>query len=452
MSRRWVSRLLDPGIASDVTVMLHDSPPRDIEFLLFANGSGGDVDPMLAIGRALRDRGHRVVIVANPYFETAVRAAGLTFAGIGSAEIYRQRMEDPTLWQFGRGFRVLFSDMIDNMRPLYDVIRVRAVPGHTVVVAPMGGLGARLANEKLGVPLVNVQLQPLAFRSHYEQPGLTVPTVLKPLLPPLRRAWLRAVDRRLLDPPVAPALNAFRAELGLAPVARVFDGWAFSRDLIVGLFPDWFAHPPRDWPRQLKLTGFPLCDRDDDADLPATLARFLSSGTRPIVFTAGTAMRVAKKFFETSVGVCERLRERGVLVTPFADQLPNPLPAGVIHAPYAPFSRLLSRACAIVHHGGIGTLAQAMHAGIPQLLTPMNFDQPDNAVRLTALGVADRIRPRDYSVAAAAKKLSALRTSPQVAARCRVMAQRLAHNDSVTATCRLIESVVPTALARNGAA
>jgi rhamnosyltransferase subunit B len=438
--------------AVGVTVMLHESPTPGVEFILFAMGSGGDVYPMFAIGKALRDRGHRVLVVANPYFETAARDAGLAFTGLGSAETYRQRMEDPTLWQFGRGFRVLFTDMIDNMRPLYDLIRVRAVPDHTVVVAPMGGLGARLANEKLGVPLVNVQLQPIAFRSLYEQPGLTVPAVLKPLLPPLRRAWLRAVDRRLLDPPVVPALNAFRAELGLPPVTRVFDGWAFSRDLVIGLFPDWFARPPRDWPGQLKLTGFPLCDRGDDAELPSELSRFLSNGTRPIVFTLGTAMRASKTFFEISVGVCERLGERGVLVTPFTDQLPQPLPSNVIHAPYAPFSRLLPKAAAIVHHGGIGTLAQAMRAGIPQLLTPMNFDQPDNAVRVTALGVADRLRLRNYTIAAAATKIATLRTSAQVAAQCRVMAQRLAQSDSVTATCRLIESAVPSARARNGAA
>src|SRR5206468_4487884 len=147
--------------------MLHDPSPPDVEFILFPMWSGGDVYPTLGIGKALRDGGHRVVIAANPYFETAVRAAGLAFAGIGSADAYRRRLEDPTLWQFGRGFKVFFTDMIDNMRPLYDTIRVRAVPNHTVVVAPSSGLGARLANEKLGVPLVSMQLQPLAFRSRF---------------------------------------------------------------------------------------------------------------------------------------------------------------------------------------------------------------------------------------------------------------------------------------------
>jgi UDP:flavonoid glycosyltransferase YjiC (YdhE family) len=433
-------------------MMLHNPPPPDVEFILFTMGSGGDVYPTLDIGKALRDRGHRVVIAANPYFESAARAVGLAFAGIGSADVYRRRLEDPTLWQLGKGFKVLFTDMIDNMRPLYDAIRVRAVPNHTVVIAPSSGLGARVASEKLGVPLVSLQLQPIAFRSLYEQPGITVPGALKPLLPPLRRAWLRVLDRRLLDPHLAPALNGFRAELGLPPVTRVFDGWAFSPDLIIGLFPDWFAPPPRDWPPQLKLTGFPLCDRGDSAELSSELTRFLADGEPPIVFTLGTAMQFAKNFFQTSIDVCQRLQARGVLVTGFAGQLPRPLPSRVLHVPYAPFSRLLPKASVIVHHGGIGTLAQAMRAGIPQLVTPMNFDQPDNAARLSRLGVADRIRLRDYAPAVAAKKLRALLTSPLVASQCRALSQRLAPTDAVAATCRLIESMVPAPLADRGAA
>src|SRR6185295_8567691 len=122
---------------------------------------------------------------------------------------------------------------------------------------------------------------------------------------------------------------------------------------------------------------------------------------------------------------------RGVLLTGFGDQLPQPLPAGLVHASYASFSRLLPKAAAIVHHGGIGTIAQALRAGVPQLVTPMNFDQPDNARRVERLGVADRLRMRDYQPAVAARKLSALIASPQIAAQCRVMAGRLAFNDSL---------------------
>jgi len=424
----------------------------NLEFILFAMGSAGDIFPMIAVGKALRERGHSVVVAVNPVFEGAVREAGLTFTAIGSAEAYRRRMNDPALWQFGKGFKVLFTDMLENIRPLFDTIRARAVPGRTVVVSPSAGFGARLANEALDVPLVNLQLQPIAFRSVYDQPGLDVPRALRPLLPVVRRGWLRMLDRRLLDPQLAPAVNAFRAELGLPPVSRVFDRWAFSPDLVIGLFPDWFAPPQPDWPAQVKLTGFPLSDSGGESALPTELAQFLDEGDPPIVFTLGTAMKFAAPFLKTSAEVCRLHKVRGVLVTRFRDQLPAPLPAGVLHVDHAPFSRLLPRARAIVHHGGIGTLAQAMRAGIPQLVTPMNFDQPDNALRLVRLGVGDRISLRKYEPSVAARKLATLLASPSVAASCRAVAKRLADADAMSATCRLIESVAPAMLARHGAA
>ena len=79
-----------------------------------------------------------------------------------------------------------------------------------------------------------------------------------------------------------------------------------------------------------------------------------------------------------------------MLLTPYADQVP-PLPAFARHYPYIALQRLAPRAAAIIHHGGIGTAAQAVRAGIPQFLAPVFFDQFDNAARLETLGVGRRM-------------------------------------------------------------
>jgi rhamnosyltransferase subunit B len=417
-------------------------PRSPLEIFMFALGSGGDVYPTLGIGRALSARGHRVRVAANPYFEASVANTGVQFLPIGNAEDYRRRIDDPTLWRLGKGFKVLFREMLDNTRPVYDTIASQWTQGRTVVVAPTAALGARLANEKLGVPLANVQLQPLAFRSLHEQPGLRVPDALRPVLPSLRRAWLAALDKWVLDAELLPGLNAIRADLGLPPVRRVFNQWIYSPNLILGLFPDWFARPQPDWPPQARLTGFPLFADGDEA-LPADLQRFLDSGEPPIVFTLGTAMRFAATFFEVSVEVCRILKRRGLLLTKFANQVPSGLPENVKHVEFVALGTLLPRCAALVHHGGIGTLAQGLRAGIPQLVTPMNFDQPDNALRLSQLGVADRLRLSAYKPDPAARKLAALLGSPEIAARCRTIARSIDTVDSVTATCQLIESVIP---------
>jgi rhamnosyltransferase subunit B len=94
----------------------------------------------------------------------------------------------------------------------------------------------------------------------------------------------------MIDPVIAPPLNAFRAGKGLPPVTRVVHDWWHSPDLVIGLFPEWFAAPQPDWPRQMKLTGFPLFDERGFEPLGAELEAFLAAGAAPIAFTPGSAM------------------------------------------------------------------------------------------------------------------------------------------------------------------
>ena len=109
------------------------------------------------------------------------------------------------------------------------------------------------------------------------------------------------------------------------------------------------------------------------------------------------------------------------------------------HAAYIPFSALLPRAAALVHHGGIGTLAQGLAAGRPHLVMPMAFDQFDNAARLVRLGVGRVLRPRRFTGPAVARELAALLDSDVVADRCAAVARRFEGTDPVARTCDLIE-------------
>ena len=100
------------------------------------------------------------------------------------------------------------------------------------------------------------------------------------------------------------------------------------------------------------------------------------------------------------------------------------MPPSVRHFDYLPLSQLLPRCAAIVHHGGIGTTAQGFAAGIPQLMMPMAFDQPDNAARAERLGVARSISPRAFRPAAVARLLDQLIDRPETAASCQRIAQQ----------------------------
>jgi UDP:flavonoid glycosyltransferase YjiC (YdhE family) len=227
--------------------------------------------------------------------------------------------------------------------------------------------------------------------------------------------------------------------MGLPGVRRIFDEWRNSPQAVIGLFPDWFAQPAPDCPAALRLTGFLFNDCGNMADLSPEVDAFLSAGPPPIVCTPGSATRSAHSFFEESIRACVQLKRRGLLFTPHAEQIPACLPPGIRHFQYAPFGRVLKRACALIHTGGIGTAAQALAAAIPQIVMPLKNDQPDNARRLQRLGVSRTISRSTFRASLVHDALWELLACPEVAKRCRLFAARIAAADPLAETCRLIE-------------
>lgn len=144
------------------------------------------------------------------------------------------------------------------------------------------------------------------------------------------------------------------------------------------------------------------------------LLRFLDEGPPPIVFTLGSAaVRVAGDFYRESVAVAKLLQRRAVLLVGNDQNRPKePLPEGIVAFNYAPFGELLPRAKALVHQGGVGTTGQALRAGIPMLVVPFAHDQPDNAARITRLGVGRTISRSNYKAGRVAKELRELLLNP----------------------------------------
>jgi UDP:flavonoid glycosyltransferase YjiC (YdhE family) len=93
------------------------------------------------------------------------------------------------------------------------------------------------------------------------------------------------------------------------------------------------------------------------------------------------------------------------------------LPEGVAALDHAPFSKLFPRAAAVVHQGGIGSIGQLLRAGRPQLVVPFAVDQPDNALRVQRLGVAEALYPRRYAARRVTRRLGRLREDATYACR-----------------------------------
>ena len=181
---------------------------------------------------------------------------------------------------------------------------------------------------------------------------------------------------------------------------------------MLALFSRVFAQPQPDWPKQTAITGFCFYDGNHDAPIPQELTRFLENGSPPIVFTLGSsAVWVARDFFQESIQAAKRLGRRAVLLIGDERNLPHALPEGIIALDYVPYQSLLPKACAVVHHGGVGTTSQGLLAGVPTLIVPFAFDQADNAEHARKVGTSRTIYRNKYFATRVASELDTLLTA-----------------------------------------
>jgi len=196
-----------------------------------------------------------------------------------------------------------------------------------------------------------------------------------------------------------------------------------------------------DWPPNTHLAGFVLHDDSHRQVISAEVQEFLAAGPPPLVFTPGSAGATMHDFFRDSVEACRIGGYRAMLVTNFPEQLPAQLPNGVRAFPYLPFSQILPRCAALIYPGGIGTMAQAIKAGIPHLVVPHAHDQPDNAFRVKRLGLGDWIYPEHYKAPRVAAALKNLLGSEKLRARCDEYAHKIDSAAARERACEWIESL-----------
>ena len=414
-----------------------------MEFFLVAVGTHGDVLPFIALGHELARRGHGVAVAAPAPFEGMVRRAGLPFQPLGTVADYERVIRAPDLWHPRRGVRPLFeyATALAEITVLWLGASWARERNGVVVASPLA-LGARVAQDLYDLPLATMQVMPFLIESAHAPPrlpGLPLPSFLSARF----RSWMNlGADRYVIGPAALPPLNALRAKLGLGPVHRLRFWWNSPTRMLL-MFPGWFTPPQPDWPEQAIQIGFPLVDRFGDvAEMPPELSAFLDAGDAPLAFTYGSAMRQGGRFFETAIRRCERMGRRGVLLAPQNGQVRRDLPPGIIHLSYAPFGQLLPRCAALIHHGGIGTVAQAFAAGIPQLVVPVAFDHFDEGRRLTELGLGASLSRRAFRPARAARELDRLLNDPAVLKACAEAKARVLAEDAIAVACDRAEDML----------
>lgn len=355
-----------------------------MHIIVIAVGTAGDVHPLLGLSRTFADHGHRVSFCTSPAFADTVERCGFRCLPLGTVEEYQTTVNDPELWKPRTSLKVLWAGVSKTMQPMFDMLCAEA-DGQTILAGHPWAFGARFFHEKYGVPMMTLQVSPSTFLSA-KRPPIHKQLNLPMFLPwQIRAALLWALERGMLDKVCAPDINRMRATLGLSPVKRVMSRWMYSPQGVLGLFPEWFAPPQTDWPPAVQLTGFPLFDGAALGGADAEVEDFLETGDPPIVFTPGSTLVDEAEYYQAAAASLDALGCRGIFLGG-KGSMKGPGNANILVRSYIPLSKLLPRARALVHHGGIGTISQAFAAGIPQLITPFAHDQFDNAARVERLG------------------------------------------------------------------
>lgn len=412
--------------------------------LIITIGGAGDINPFIAIGLALQRKGHDVVMLVNPFFERQIRDAGVGYRPLGELFDLRKIADSPELMHERKGPRVALRKFLLPAIPI--ILDALEAAVHElkpdIVLSHPSAHGTRWICERLGVPWAVGVLAPITWLSR-KDPGVL--QSWEPDTPPLwyvrSRFFVgRWILRWLLDRP----LNPIRRRYGFPPQRDLFLADVRGGAVNLGLWSRHLRGPTSDDPPNGRICGFPWFDRDQDLEHPAAeLDRFLSEGEPPIIFTLGTSVvHVGGNFYDHAAEACRLLGRRGLLLTRHEEYARRNLPNGVSAFTYAPFSTVLPRGCATVHHGGVGTMAQAMRAGRPTLIVPFAYDQFDHAARAKRLGVSVTVKRKQISPRSLAAALRTVLDDPDVVRRAEQLGKKLSEEDGALNAVTALEEAV----------
>ena len=416
--------------------------------IITSYGSTGDLNPFLAIGAALRDRGHAVTFAVEDSFAPAVTALDFPthrLSGDMEADLlpYQRAM-------FGGGSPFASVGAIVNhyiaphLRARIEELRA-ACEGADLLLSSASQMAARAVAELTGIPWISVALSP-TFASRYLVPqpqAFELPALLQHTANRIGWSLGNAALRRIVDRPI----NAARAELGLPPGRDLLSYGSLSRAYTAVAVSPGFAPRPPDWPTYVRVTGFCFWDTPSAWREPPELAALLD-GARPVVAVSAGSMAPSVRrqfvdFFTASVAAIWSIGARALVIGAEPESLPEiARESETLVLPFAPFSSVYPRCAAVIHHGGIGTLAQALRAGVPSLVVPWGADQFFTAGQVARIGAGRWLRRRGYTAERARRALDALLNDTGYRQRTRAIAEQIASEDGPGVICAAVERVL----------
>jgi sterol 3beta-glucosyltransferase len=402
-----------------------------------ALGSRGDIQPYAALGQGLRSAGHWVCFVTAENFGGMIAAYGLDFVPVpGDAEAV-VRKAGANMLALVRSFGEMSKGIAR------DLDRLAPILGETDVIInqlPGGLYGYDLA-QKYGVPLVMAAVIPLNRTSAF--PMIGWPTLFASVVGYNRLSY--RVAEQMAWHMLRPFINRWRQEkLGLLKLPfRGYFNELYERGVpVLNGFSRYVVPCPIDWGEHIHITGY-WYPEDETWGPPDELCRFIEAGPPPVFIGFGS-MPVSQPERTTNL-ILEALQQAGqraVLHTGWAG-LGGDLHDDVFQIEYAPYNWLFPRMAAVVHHGGSGTTASGLRAGVSTLIVPFLFDQSYWGRRVAALGAGPAPIPyKQLSVDRLAEGITRAVNDTAMRQRAASLGQKIRAEDGIAQARQIIEDTV----------
>lgn len=204
------------------------------------------------------------------------------------------------------------------------------------------------------------------------------------------------------------------------------------------------APVPPDWGDWLYVTGYWFLDADDSWRPPADLVAFLDDGPPPVYVGFGSMVdQEAEAVTKIVLQALASSGRRAILLGGWSRLGQGKLPESILRVDWAPHSWLFPRMAAVVHHGGAGTTAAGLRAGVPDVIVPYFADQPFWAGRVRALGVGPEPIPRQKLTAERlAEAIESASMDEEMGRRARELGRKIQAEDGVATAVPLIERLL----------
>ncbi len=366
-----------------------------MKITIFSIGTQGDVRPLVALGSGLKKEGHQIRIACNKNFQELVESAGLEFATI-NADFLELMASNPEKLKNGKS---IFTVVQVARKGLLDMAEQWASQGKTAALDAdllMGnGMSVPIVSslsELLDIPFALTHLQPMT-------PTRKIPPMGFPLPRGKRMGLVNLAAHHLLRfvgwQALRPAINIkLRKQLGLNPYPWFSPYYlpAIKKQPVIYGYSQHLVPSPKDWKTRIEVAGFWFHDQATSWQPPEHLTQFLSDGPKPIYVGFGSMLNGYSS--DLTKKIVEAIRVSGyraILATGWggisAEQISG-LEHQICLINNAPHDWLFPKVRMAVHHGGAGTTAATVRAGIPSVVVPFLADQPFWAWSLKRLKVS----------------------------------------------------------------